>query len=252
MIIGYRPDVTASVGISAWPSTLRVFCTGDSSMDNNNTGTLDSTSVSAGITVFYKALTEYSTTGTTTYPANSGLWANLAEDFLSQTGVTAVQMSMRAVSGSRFVTQKRDQITDAKQVWETQGWDAPHIAIQYGMVNDLSANGTLSNGEWQDGLPLTEYSVRRRLYDWAYRIRATAGWHNTRLIVILPAMEDSDYPQSSDLRTWLTDACATIGNCVAVNPYGTAVLLDDKHVDADHPTGGSPYISGLVMDASLV
>lgn len=253
-ISGTRPTLIASTGISAWPSTLRVGCFGDSSMDDNNTGDLDGTSVSAGITVLYRPspYTEYSTTGTTTYPVNSGLWTNLAEDYLSQTGVTAVQMIMEAVIGSRFVAHRRNQITAFKTEWTAQGWDPPHVVIFYGMVNDLAANGVGSDGEWSDGEAITEYSVKRRFLEFVYRIRASEGWGDTRILIILPAMENATYPQSDDLRTWLTNAAADIGNCEVVDITPSAVLQDAQHVDADHPTGGSDYISGLVMDLTLV
>lgn len=249
MITGVLPPLPTSTARSALESTETWLTMGDSSMAGANAGDYDSASVSAGITEYQEnngTPVTYSTGDTTTWDTSSGLRATLAEELLQESAVSTVQILDTSVSGSRFVTHRVGQVTQAKQAALSLGW-TPKVAVLFGLVNDVTANGAASDGEWQDGTAMDLASVQRRVTYWAVRLRV--AWPQLRLLVCLPPLEAGTYPQADDLRSWLSTWAAGVGNCAAVDLSG-ATLADDKHIDNDHATGGNIYVSAQIIAAA--
>lgn len=248
-----RPTPSAFTALVSNPATLRFTVTGDSTGDDNNTGVNDGQSVSAGIVCHYKSTTEYSTTATTTWPVNSGLYTNLCERALLRPTVAAVECCMEAGSASRFKVQRLDQITAAKSTWAAEFGqaNAPHAHVLAGLVNDLTANGSGADGEWQVGDALDLASVKRRVMYWLMRWRTVPGWQNGRGVILAPMMENGTYPQTNDLVTWLQSFAALVPGVDVVDVRATRVLLNDKHIDADHPTGGNDMVADAILDVIL-
>lgn len=249
-MINYSADLPRFVPLAAVPSTLRVLCLGDSTTDDNNPGHYDNQTVSAGIECHYKSSTEYSPSSTTAWAVtDSGMYSNICEQALLRTGVSGVQMVTEADSGSRFIAHKRDQLTDAKTKWLAEGWDPPHLVFIGGIVNDLTANGTGSDGEWLSGQPITRASVERNLFHLVMRVRASAGWAHAQIVFLVPMMENATYPQADDLATWIAEACAKWGGVSAIDVRDARVLLNDEHIDADDASGGgNNMVANRILD----
>ena len=238
---------------SVWGSSLgaTVSCggAGDSLWDNGGGGLGDHDLgiVPAGVTLLKKGI-EYSTTGVTLYPATPGMDPYIIAWLLDQPGVSAVQLVSRAVTGARWSSISETQVEEVISDWETHfGYDyqAPvglDFFFIWGMTNDLAANGEDAAGEFSDGTPLTRVEVIRRCLRVARRIRMRRGFANTRIVFLLPVASVDDYPDADNVRDWIEEAAALIGNCVALR-LPLAVLADKQHIQQDHPTGGYDYIT---------